>query len=175
MLRTRRFFTTPELVRFYKAQILSFIESSPAAIYHAAPSTLAWIDRVQHRFLRETSMSELDALRDFRLAPLKCRRDMAMLDVLHKIDLGGAPSQLQALFPKLGLAQELPGRRRLRFFATAPQQTVRHAGGLGFQRSLEEIAVWLCSLLQPATAKACGRDHGEGLASRPTAGPSPLR
>ena len=70
LLRSRRFFTCPELRGLYKAQILSYLESSTAAIYHAAPSTLAWIDRVQQRFLSEVCISELDALRDYNLAPL---------------------------------------------------------------------------------------------------------
>ena len=67
------------------------MESSTAALYHAAPTTLAWIDRVQHRFLKEIGLSELEAVRNFRLAPLNSRRDMAMLGVLHKINLGEAP------------------------------------------------------------------------------------
>ena len=116
LLRTRKFFTTPELVHLYKAQILSYMESSTAALYHAAPTNLAWIDRVQHRFLKEIGLSELEAVRNFRLAPLNSRRDMAMLGLLHKINLGEAPLQLQALFPKTGLVPELPGRRRLRFW-----------------------------------------------------------
>ena len=116
LLRTRRYFTTPELVRLYKAQILSFLESSTPALYHAAPSTLAWIDRVQVRFLKEIDLSEFDALRDFRLAPLKCRRDIAMLGVLHKVNLGTAPPQLAALFPRIGLVDEPPERCRLRFW-----------------------------------------------------------
>ena len=99
LLRTRKYFTTPEMVRLYNAQILSFMESSTPALYHAAPSTLAWIDRVQVRFLKEIDLSEFDALRDYRLAPLKCRRDIAMLGVLHKVNLGTAPPQLSALFP----------------------------------------------------------------------------
>ena len=67
------------MVRLYKKQILSFLESSTPALYHAAPFTLAWIDKVQIRFLMEIDLSEFDALKDFRLAPLKCRRDIAML------------------------------------------------------------------------------------------------
>ena len=116
LLRTIRYFTTPELVRLYKAQILSFLESSTPALYHAAPSALAWIDRVQVRFLKEIDLSEFDALRDFRLAPLKCRRDIAMLGVLHKVNLGTAPPQLSALFPKIGLVDEPPEKCRLRFW-----------------------------------------------------------
>jgi hypothetical protein len=38
LLRSRRFFTVPELMRSYKAQILSFVESSTPTLFHAAPS-----------------------------------------------------------------------------------------------------------------------------------------
>jgi hypothetical protein len=116
LLRSRRFFTTPELVRLYKAQVLSFVESSTPALFHAAPSTLAWIDRVQARFLREVGLSEMEALRYFRLAPLRSRRDMAMLGALHRVNLSLAPSQLEAFFPKLGRVQEPTLSQRLRFW-----------------------------------------------------------
>ena len=114
MLKSRKFFTTPELVRLYKAQILSYLESSTPALYHAAASVLALLDRIQWGFQREVGFSEIECLRNVRLAPLKSRRDMAMLGVLHKINLGIAPPQLQALFPKLGDIEELPMRQRLR-------------------------------------------------------------
>ena len=61
-------------------------------------------------------MSELEALRDYRLAPLKCRRDISMLGVLHKVNLGSAPPQLQELFPRLGSVDELGGKSRLRYW-----------------------------------------------------------
>ena len=115
LMKGKRFFTTPELMRLYKAQILSFLESSTPALYHAAASILAWIDRVQTRFLRDIGPSDIDALRNFRLAPLGSRRDMAMLAVLHKINLGMVPPQLQALFPKLGRVEEPLARHRLRY------------------------------------------------------------
>ena len=99
LLRSRQFFTTPELMHLYKAQILSYIESSTPGVYHAAPSVLERVDRVQLRLLRELEMDELSALCDYRLAPLPARRDMAMLGVLHKVTLGRAPAQLAALFP----------------------------------------------------------------------------
>ena len=114
LLRTRRFFTDPELMRLYKAQILSYLESSTAAVYHASPSTLAWIDRVQVRFLREIGITELAALQDYRLAPLPSRRDIGMLGVLHKINLNTAVPQLQTLFPIVGSVVEPAGRQRLR-------------------------------------------------------------
>ena len=99
LLRVRRFFTTPETFRMYKAQVLSYVESGTPALYHAAPSVLNRIDMVQRRFLRELGVSEVAALNDYRLAPLESRRDMAMLGALHKVTLGLAPAQLMALFP----------------------------------------------------------------------------
>ncbi len=113
LLRSRRFFTRPELVRIYKAQVLSFIESSTPGLYHAAPSVLERVDRVQRRLLRELDLTEVDALRDYRLAPLSSRRDMGMLGALHKLSLGTAPQQLALLLPRRGLVHE-PHRARLR-------------------------------------------------------------
>ena len=114
LLKVRRFFTIPELFRMYKAQVLSYIESSTPALYHAASSVLDRIDRVQRRFLRELGFSEVEALDQYRLAPLPCRRDMAMLGVLHKVALGSAPDQLKVLFPVLGHVQEPYLLQRLR-------------------------------------------------------------
>ena len=114
LLKVRRFFTTPEIFLMYKAQILSYIESKTSGLYHAAPSVLDRIDRVQRRFLRELGFSEIQALELFRLAPLPCRRDMAMLGALHKITLGLAPSQLSDLFPILGTVREPFLTRNLR-------------------------------------------------------------
>ena len=58
------------------------------------PSVPEPVDRVQRILLRELGISEVDALLNFRLAPLPSRRDMAMLGVLHKVTLGLAPPQL---------------------------------------------------------------------------------
>ena len=114
LLKVRRFFTTPEIFRLYKAQVLSYIEGCTPAIFHAAPSVLDRIDRVQRRFLREMGFTEAEALELYSLAPLPCRRDMAMLGTLHKITLGLAPHQLSALFPILGTVSEPLMARRLR-------------------------------------------------------------
>ena len=92
-------FSTPELFRLYKAQVLSYLESGTPALFHAAATVLDRVDRVQRRFLRERGFTELSALKNFRLAPLNARRDMAMLGALHKVNLGTAPPQLRSLFP----------------------------------------------------------------------------
>lgn len=111
LLRCRRFYTTPQLVKLYKSQILSYIESSTPAIHHAAPSVLDKVDRVQRRFLRETGISEESALVDYRLAPLQARRDMAMLGMLHRIVHGIAPLELSGLFVPVARRNEGMGTR----------------------------------------------------------------
>ena len=116
LLKARRYFTTPELVHLYKAQVLSFIESSTPGLFHAAPSVLDRIDRVQRRLLRELGLDELAALHDYRLAPLPSRRDIAMLGVLHKVTLDLAPPQLADLFLVTGLVEEALTLQRLRYW-----------------------------------------------------------
>ena len=92
------------------------MKSSTLALYHAAPSTLARVDQVQARFLQEVGPTDHEALKDFWLAPLKSRRDMGMLGVLHKVNLGVAPVQIEKLFPRLGCTEETGWKQRLRFW-----------------------------------------------------------
>ena len=99
ILRPQRFFKLSELMRLYKSQVLSYLESATPAIFHAAPSHLFLLDRIQRRFIRAVSLDECEALEEFRLAPLTARRHMAMLGLLHRIVLGIAPAQLADLFP----------------------------------------------------------------------------
>ena len=79
--------------------MLSYVESGVTAYYHAAPTLLQRIDRVQDRFLHELGVSAEDAIEYYRLAPLTSRRDIGMLGLLHRIVLSEAPSQLGSLFP----------------------------------------------------------------------------
>ena len=114
LLKARRYFTTPELVHLYKAQVLSYLEDSTPGTYHAAVSVLDRVDSVQRRLLRELGLTELDALLRYRFAPLPSRRDIAMLGVLHRVVLGLAPPQLASFFHLLGIVGEPLGRRRVR-------------------------------------------------------------
>ena len=77
ILRTRRFHGVSQLVQVYKSKVLS-----------AAKTTLAGIDAVQRRFLRECGLSDEEALLHFNLAPLETRRDIAMLGLIHRSVLG---------------------------------------------------------------------------------------
>ena len=70
LLRVRAFHSQASMVKLYKTQILSFLESATPAIAHAAPSVLERIDRVQRRFLREIGVGVLEAFERYKLAPL---------------------------------------------------------------------------------------------------------
>ena len=111
LLRSRRYHDVPRLMLLYKAQLLSYIEYRTPAIYHAACSVLEPVDGVQQRFLRETCVSDEDALFVFHLAPLSVRRDIAMLGVIHRTVLGRGPSQFRELF-KLAPLDGHPARTR---------------------------------------------------------------
>ena len=65
--------------------MLSFLEFPTPAIYHATEYTLSPLDRVQQRMLDELQISEVDTLVKHALAPLRCRRDIAMLGFLHRV------------------------------------------------------------------------------------------
>ena len=48
--------------------------------------------------LSKVGIGEVDALIDFKLAPLASRRDIAMLGAIHRAVLGEGPPQLRAFF-----------------------------------------------------------------------------
>ena len=98
LMRTHRFFTDVELLGLFKAHILSFIEYRTPGIYHACSSILAPVDRVLSGFLARIDMSESEALIRHNLAPLSCRRDIAMLGVTHRAVLGMGPLQFHQWF-----------------------------------------------------------------------------
>ena len=111
LLRSRKFHSTKEMFRLFKAQILSFIESRTAGIHFAAASNLACVDRIQRRFLAEIDVSAYEALIRWNLAPLSCRLHIAMLGLLYRVVWCQAPASLCDLFsPKPPI--DFPGRLR---------------------------------------------------------------
>ena len=83
----------------YKAHVLSYIEYKTPAIYHACAAVLDNVDAVQRRFLNEIGVDDITALQSFNLAPLRTRRDIAMLGVIQRAALDKGPLQLRQLFP----------------------------------------------------------------------------
>ena len=50
ILRTRRFYTDADLIVFYEAHLLSYLEYRTPAIYHATRVVISRLDAVQSRF-----------------------------------------------------------------------------------------------------------------------------
>ena len=98
LLRTQRFQSLSELVVLYKSHILPFLEYRTAAIAHAATSVLNELDVTMDRFLHSVSLTDIEALMHFRLAPLSVRRDIAILGILHRSAIGEGPPALQQFF-----------------------------------------------------------------------------
>ena len=101
LLKTRRFYYTADLVTQFKTHVWSILEGCISAIYHAADTTLAPLDRVQTMFVHSLNLSEADAFLNYNMAPLRLRRDIGMLGLLHKCNLGTAHNRLLNLFPPL--------------------------------------------------------------------------
>ena len=94
----RAFFTDGELVNLYKSELLSYIKYRTAAIYHAYDTILASPDKLQHKFVHELGISDEKALFHFNLAPLSCRRDIAMLGLIHRCVLEKGPEHFGTFF-----------------------------------------------------------------------------
>ena len=84
----------------YKSQLLAYIEYRTPAVYHATRAALERLDNIQIKFLHDAGVNETDALIHFNLAPLRMRRDIAMLGMLHRAAIGKGPSQLLQLFKR---------------------------------------------------------------------------
>ena len=130
------FFRTRDIIGLYKAQVLSFLESTTPAIFHAAHVHLNLLDRVQKRLLREVGVNEIDALCYYRLAPLEARRSIAMLGVPHRITLKIAPLQLEALFPSAPVCPASRTPTRLSTIRHSRQFVERFGHTDAFRRSL---------------------------------------
>ena len=91
LLRSHRFFNDSEMVGFFKAHVLSYLEYRTPALYHACSTDLSVLDRVLSNLLRQIGVSDVEALLEFRLAPLMCRRDIAMFGIIHRTLIGEGP------------------------------------------------------------------------------------
>ena len=87
-----------ELVKLYKARVLGYVEYRTPAVYHATDTVLAPLNKLQDSFLRKLGITPLEALMEFRLAPLETRRDMAMLGLVHRAALRKGPPQFWQYF-----------------------------------------------------------------------------
>ena len=80
---------------------MASLEWATPAIFHATKTVLDNINKAQTKFLKFEGMNEVEALINFKLAPLALRRKFAILGLLHRCVIGDAPPQLCKLFPKV--------------------------------------------------------------------------
>ena len=178
ILRTRAFNTGTQLMTLYKTQLLPFIEYQTAAIYHACSSSLALLDDVQAKLLAAAGVTPIEALVSCRLAPLSCRRDMALLGLIHRTVIGKGPRHFQNFFRSNG-ANEGSHRFQLEEFSTGdwtdylypgsrPAAYVRHSI-LGLVRvynhlpaeiveNSSSVSIFQTKLQQKLTQHATGAD-----------------
>ena len=138
LLLAARFFTQRDLVKQFKAHIWGVIESVTAAVYHAAPSTIAKLDRVQSSFVEKIGLTERQAFLWYGMHPLVLRRDVAMLGVLYKCGHQIAHPDLLELFPRVSSARIAQTSTRRFQSQHSRQLLLRHHGDqrMEFHRSI---------------------------------------
>ena len=99
LLRTRAYYSVPELVNQYKTHIWGLVECNCGAYFHAANSLLAKIAQVQTSFLSKLEVTEQQAFLEFNFAPTSLRRDIAILGLLHKRVIGQSHPAFERLLP----------------------------------------------------------------------------
>ena len=100
ILATRYVYSVKDLVRQFKAHVWCILEASNIAIYHTSISHLESLDVLQTEFLRDIGLTEETAFLEHNMAPLKLRRDIGALGLLHKIQLGDAHPDFGNLFAR---------------------------------------------------------------------------
>ena len=65
LMRTWRYYSTPNLVLLYKSHLRSYVGYRTPEIYHACDSALRTIDRIQESFLEQIGLPKINALHDF--------------------------------------------------------------------------------------------------------------
>ena len=99
ILRTRAYYSTPDLVTQFKTHIWGLIEANIGGYFHAASYMLAKIDHAQNRFLHALGLSPDQAFLDFYFAPPSLRRNIGVLGLLHKRVLGQCHPSFGRLLP----------------------------------------------------------------------------
>ena len=74
-----------------------YCQTATHAVYHASTTVLRDLDLLQERFLRQLDVSEVDAFLTYILAPLRLRRDVAMLGIIHRASMRQGPPALWQL------------------------------------------------------------------------------
>ena len=83
ILRTRGYYSTPDLILQFKTHIWGLIEVNIGGYFHAAASLLDKFDGAQNHFLRELGLSPAQAFLEFNFAPPSLRRHIGVLGLFR--------------------------------------------------------------------------------------------
>ena len=98
ILRSKKFYTDADILITFETHILSYIEYRTVGLCHASPYDLRALDEILTRLLVRFEISHEEALMNFSLALLNCRRDTAALGLIHRAVLRNGPPQLHQFF-----------------------------------------------------------------------------
>ena len=186
ILRTRAYYSTPELINQYKTHIWGLVEVHCGGYFHAAFSSLDKIDQVQRNFLNKLGVSEEEAFLNHNFAPSSLRRNIAILGLLHKRVLGQCHRSFDILLPwysqrfetarGFGHNKQLYGHwceadkhsalfdrsifLMVDIYNNLPQYVVDASTVSNFQSFLTEMARKRCQLGNASWAKSFSRLHG---------------
>jgi len=76
-----------------------FCNAIAARIFHVSTTLLEKIDEVQRSFVHKLGLTQQQAFLDFNFAPSCLRRNIAVLDLLHKRVLGQYHPTFERLLP----------------------------------------------------------------------------
>ena len=99
ILRTRSFYSVPELVCQFKTHIWGLVEANNGGYFHASFSLLAKLDHAQTRFLHELGLTREQAFLEYNFVPPSLRRNIGVLGLLHKRVLGKSHPNYEKLLP----------------------------------------------------------------------------
>ena len=99
-VRTRPFYSVADMVVQYKTHIWPHFESTVGAYFHAADTYLCKLDAIQTGYLQNIQLPVQEAFLDHTFAPLRVRRDIGILGLLHKCVLGEELASLAQFFPQ---------------------------------------------------------------------------
>ena len=99
ILRTRAYYSVPELIKQYKTHVWGLVEIFSGAYFHAADTMLNKIGQVQTSFLNKLEVSLEQAFLEFNFAPAELRRNIGILGMIHKRVLGQCHPSYQQLLP----------------------------------------------------------------------------
>ena len=100
LLGTTGYYDVKAMMKQFKSHVLCLLEASSCSIFHASQVHLESVDKVQTQFVHALGLTEEEAFLTHNLAPLKLRRDIAMMGLLHKIQLGLAHPDFENLLPR---------------------------------------------------------------------------